>query len=192
MEKKIIIGLIGEKGSGKGTFVDLLSKIINKNNIVHLKSSMILGDSLDLWNIKKTRENLQKLAIVMDENFGKGTLTNAIYERIKNDKKNIVIYDGIRWQTDVEMIRSFHKNILIYITANPKVRYERLKERKEKIGEENLTFEQFMKEEKAYTEIFISRIGKTADFKIENNYSIEKFKDKVKEFSERYLKGVSL
>ena len=128
----------------------------------------------------------------MDENFGKGTLTNAIYERIKNDKKNIVIYDGIRWQTDVEMIRSFHKNILIYITANPKVRYERLKERKEKIGEENLTFEQFMKEEKAYTEIFISRIGKTADFKIENNYSIEKFKDKVKEFSERYLKGVSL
>lgn len=192
MEKKIIIGLIGEKGSGKGTFVDLLSKIINKNNIAHLKSSMILGDSLDLWNIKKTRENLQKLAIVMDENFGKGTLTNAIYERIKNDKKNIVIYDGIRWQTDVEMIRSFHKNILIYITANPKVRYERLKERKEKIGEENLTFEQFMKEEKAYTEIFISRIGKTADFKIENNYSIEKFKDKVKEFSERYLKGVSL
>ena len=63
MEKKIIIGLIGEKGSGKGTFVDLLSKIINKNNIVHLKSSMILGDSLDLWNIKKPAKICKNLQL---------------------------------------------------------------------------------------------------------------------------------
>ncbi len=50
-----------------------------------------------------------------------------------------------------------------------------------------MTFEQFMIEEKAYTEIFISKIGSNADFKIQNNSTINEFKQKVREFYEKYL-----
>ncbi len=87
MKDKIMIGLVGEKGSEKQTFVDLLYSFTDKNKIHHMKFSDLLSETLEMWNLSKTRENLQKLAIIMNKNFGEDTLTNATNKRIKNIKK---------------------------------------------------------------------------------------------------------
>ncbi len=178
---KIIIGLVGEKGSGKETFGNILKGLILQKGIYRIHFSDILIETLDIWDIPKTRRNLQVLAQYMDK-FGTGSLSKAIKKRVENSKAEIVIVDGIRWESDLEMLKNFQKNLLVYITADLKLRYERTKKRCEKAFEEATSFKQFMKEEKAKNEILIPKIGKKADFKIVNNGSLEEFKLAVEQF----------
>lgn len=185
--KKTIIGLVGEKGSGKETFGDLLIKLLPEKKILRIRSSDILSESLELWEIEKTRENLQDLAIIMDNHFGKGTLSKAVKKRIEGMDADIVIFDGVRWDSDVELIRSFPENYIIYVTANLDIRFKRIKNRKEKAFEEGTTMDQFMHEEKKLTELQIPKIGETADFKLENNSNLDELKRQVNTFCQKLI-----
>jgi uridine kinase len=184
----LILGLVGEKGSGKGTFFEHLQTLAGKKTIAQIRSSDLLGETLDLWNIPRNRRNLQDLAIVMDNHFGKGTLTHAISKRITAAHADIIIFDGIRWKTDAEMIRGFPNNLLMYITADVKTRYTRTKKRKEKVGESMASFEMFLEEEKVGTELDIPMIGTTADIHIKNTGSLDDYKQTIqKVFQEKIL-----
>lgn len=187
---KIVIGLVGGKGSGKETFGNFLKGLLPQKQIDRIHFSDILVETLDFWGVPKTRNNLQILAQHM-EKFGAGTLSSAIKKRVENSKAEIVIIDGIRWRSDLKMLKSFPKNLLVYITADLKIRYQRTKGRGEKAFEETSSFEQFLKEEKAKNEILIPKIGKNADYKIENNGSMEELKTKVKKFVEQSLGSYS-
>jgi dephospho-CoA kinase len=178
---KTVIGIVGEKGSGKGTFVHILQALSNKF-VDSVKSSGLLAETLTMWDIPLTRSNLQQLAIIMKGKYGDTSLSHAIEKRIQDSKHSIIVYDGIRWQEDVDMLRKFPKSILIYVTAPAEVRYKRLLARKEKVGEGEATFEQFMTEEQVPTETQIPAIATQADVKIENIGTKEELEDKVKEF----------
>ncbi len=183
---KTVIGLVGEKGSGKETFGKILKKLTRKK-VAHIRFSDLLSETLHSWSLPQTRENLQKLAVVMKDGFGSNTLSNAIYQRIKNLKADVILIDGVRWESDVSLIRKFEKNLMVYITSDLMLRYERLKKRNQKIDEENTTFEQFMKEEKAENELLIPRIGAKADYKIINNGTLEQFKKDIRVFAEKFF-----
>ncbi|MBI2593200.1 AAA family ATPase [Candidatus Daviesbacteria bacterium] len=178
---KSIIGLVGEKGSGKDTFAKFLKEIIKDKSVVHLRFSDLLRQTLKLWGLGETRSNLQKLAQLLEDGFGPGTVAHGIEIQIQNTQADIIILDGIRWQPDVKLLKKFPGSTLIYITADPELRFERLKKRGEKDGENNMSLEQFRKEEKAKNELLIPEIGKKADIKIENNASLKDFKLKVEE-----------
>lgn len=175
-----IIGLVGEKGSGKDTFAKYLQEISDKT-VAHIRFSDLLKQTLKLWDLPITRANLQKLAQVL-EDFGTGTVAHGLEKQIQNTKADIIILDGIRWKPDVKLLKKFPKHLLVYITADPKLRFERLKSRGEKDGEAEMSFEQFSEEEKAPNELLIPEIGSGADYKIENNSSIENFEKEVKKF----------
>jgi dephospho-CoA kinase len=67
------------------------------------------------------------------------------------------------------------KSILVYIQAEPKVRYARLLARN-RAGEGTTTWEKFMEQEQARTEVDIPDIGSRAEIVLENNYDdIEHF-----------------
>lgn len=178
----IILGITGQIGSGKDTFSEHFLKIAKGKSIVRMRFSDLLRETLTLWSLPHTRHNLQYLAIIMDKEFGKGTLTNALYSRVKNQKSDIVILEGVRWKSDVELLRKFENNYLIYITADQKVRFKRVKNRNDKSGENNLTIDQFMLDDKEPTEIHISEIGTDADVKIENSGSISEFYNRIEDF----------
>lgn len=191
---KTIIGLVGEKGSGKETFGNFLMETSPKKisgaflRIRRIRFSDILNQTLMLWTIPKTRENLQHLAVVMDTGFGTGTLTDSISNKIKRIDADIVILDGVRWETDEMLVRNFPKNYLIYITADADLRFERLKKRSEKKGEAK-TLTQFLKSEKAKNELLIQKIGKRANVRIVNNGTFEDLKKQVENFYRQYLKS---
>lgn len=179
----MVIGLVGEKGGGKETFVACLKEL--GRPVKHLRFSDILLDVVKQLEIPKQeveRWQLQELAVALDKIFGKGSITRAMKKRLQKYKSELVILDGIRWRTDAEMLRELPDNLLVYVTANPKIRYERAKKRKEKAGEGEISFELFMEEERAETEIYIPEIGKTADVMMENNGTLEEFRQKVEEF----------
>ncbi|MBI4067862.1 hypothetical protein HY413_00440 [Candidatus Kaiserbacteria bacterium] len=175
----LVIGLVGEKGGGTGTFATTLADIAKDEKIVAVRFSDLLRETLDLWHIAPTRANLQKMAVVMDDGFGAGTLSNAIYERVAQLKADIVIIDGVRWETDVALIRRFPKNLLVYITASARVRYDRTIARGEKSGESTTSFDQFMREEQATNELLIPKFGAAADHIIKNEGTIAEYKKAV-------------
>lgn len=186
---KIIIGLIGEQGSGKGTFVEILRELLPSMKIGHHKSSGIIKKTLELWSIPFNRENAQKLPVIMEKHFGKGILSQAIKPIIENDDSDIVIFDGVRWSSDYQMIRSlFNPGIcayrLVYVTARAKIRFSRIKNRNEKFGESEITWKQFLRQESASTEKDIPLLwGK--DSKITNNGTRKKFKKSIIAFLRR-------
>lgn len=185
---KVVIGVLGEKGSGKETFTNLLKKLLPDKKIELVRTSDAMRKTLDLWNLPVIRENYSKLVIEMEKTFGEGTLARAAHSMIDKSTADIVIVDGIRRIPELDLVRSFQKNFLIYITADVKVRFERIISRGEKSNEKEMTFENFLKEESLETEQLIYKMGKTADLKLENNGSLSKFRISVNDFCNKNLK----
>jgi dephospho-CoA kinase len=179
----IVLGLVGEKGSGKQTFSDYLKKFAKGKKIAHMRFSDILRETLELWSLELSRANYQQVSIAFNKTFGAGTLSRALYNRVLKQEADIVILDGVRWLSDEELINSFPQKFMIYVTAKAENRFERLKTRNEKVGEGDVTFEQFLAEEKVKTETLIPKIGKRADIKIDNNGSFKDLEEKVKSFA---------
>ncbi len=186
---KLVIGVVGENGAGKGSFSEYLTRLNPDLKVTRLKFSDILFSTLKLWNLPLTRANLQNLSIIMDKQYGSGTLTRATEGAVTKNKSDIVIVEGVRWDSDVPMIHSFKRNALVYIIAKRKIRFERMKIRGEKVGESNLSYSQFLKEEKAKTEVAIGKIGRSADFKIENNGTQKEFERQVKKFIKEFIQA---
>ncbi len=190
---KTYVGLVGEAGSGKGTFVKIMQEIASATPIItvgHIKFSGILVETAKRWNLPITRETLQKIPQAMREKFGADVLSRAIEHEAFILEKEIIIIDGVRWEADVKMLQTLPNNILVYITAEEKNRFERLKKRGERSGETTMTFEQFRQEGRAANEILIPHIGKTwAHVKLENNGTMEEFRKKVKDFYDTVIKN---
>ncbi|KKP80319.1 MAG: hypothetical protein A2271_04565 [Candidatus Moranbacteria bacterium RIFOXYA12_FULL_35_19] len=178
MSSKIVIGLIGEKGSGKGTVSDYL---IEKYGAIHYGTSKILRRTLEDLHVPVTRDNLVKLALVLKEGYGPSIIIDSLITDMEKNGSDIIIADGIRMHGDVEPFRKKYKRnfFLVYVTADLKLRYARTKKRKEKDGEDKTTFEQFLEEEGKLTEVSIHEIGRSAEFKMNNNGTAEELKAQV-------------
>jgi dephospho-CoA kinase len=112
------------------------------------------------------------------EKFGNNILGEAIAKKIKNVKKGLIILNGIRMWEEFKMIKKFGGRI-IYITADSKIRWQRIQNRGEK-KDDKISYQKFLKMEKAATEILIPKIGKKADYKIKNNGSVKDFHRNIK------------
>lgn len=186
MNRKVIIGLIGEKGAGKGTVSDYL---IKKYSAVHYGTSKILRRTLEDLHLPVTRDNLIKLALVLKEGYGPSVIIDSLIHDMDKDTADVIIADGIRMHGDVEPFRKKYGDnfYLVYVTADLRLRFERTKMRKEKAGEEDATLEQFLDEEGKLTEISIHEIGRKAEFKILNNSTAEELKKQVRKMMENIL-----
>jgi dephospho-CoA kinase len=173
MNNKIVIGLIGEKGSGKGTVSKYL---MEKYGAVHYGTSKILRRTIEDLKLPVTRDNLIKLALVIKEGFWPSVVIDALISEMDQNGSDIMIADGIRMHGDVEPFKKkYGANFsLWYVTADMMLRYERTKNRKEKEGEDKMTLEQFLAEEGRLTEVSIHEIGAQADFTFNNEGSAEK------------------
>ncbi len=194
----IVIGITGEKGGGKETVGDILKTLVDRDvRIGHLlyeinetrfsrhRFSDIINESLTLWHLSSTRENQQKFGQMMNTGFGDGTLARAVRTRIMKCATTVVIVDGIRRTSEEEMIRSIPGSMILYVTAPVATRYGR--PRASRPGESEKTFEQFLCEEEAPTELEIPQIGARADYRIENVGSREELECSVRELFEQHI-----
>lgn len=191
-----IIGYVGENCSGKDTSVKFVEMELGHHySIVHHRFSDILVDTLKIWHLPITRENLQKLSPAMRQAYGNDVLANAVEKRVLATEADIINLGGIRWKdADVPLFRRFPNNFLVYVTAPVEVRFERARLRSQQLGGrtsyigEGDSLEKFLKAEKAITEIEIPEIGKLADFKIDNSGSLEELRSQVRKFITEKLK----
>jgi len=168
MSKKLI-GLTGEIGSGKDTFCNYVKE--NQPNVFVFRFSDALTEVLKIFFDELKREDYQWLGSALKEKFGEDILVRALIKKANSISEGIIILNGVRSAGEVKAIKE-NGGKIVYITADSKIRWERVKIRGEK-ADENAPFEKFLEREKAATEIQIPVIGKGADLKINNNGSKE-------------------
>ncbi len=174
--KKIIIGLTGEMGAGKDTFCDHIVKV-SQEPVFCFKFSNPLSEVLNVFFDEVTRDDQQWLGVVLRERFGEDILAKALLKKINSIDKGIILLNGIRYWQEYNMVKDLGGR-MIYITADSKIRWQRLQKRGEK-ADDSAPYEEFLKKEKGKTELLINKIGEKSNFKIENNGSLEEFHQKI-------------
>jgi dephospho-CoA kinase len=177
---KKIIGVIGEMASGKDTFCEYVKE--NYENVFVFRFSDALTDVLKIFFDSVKREDQQWISSALRQRFGEDILVKALIKKVKSVDEGIVILNGVRRPGDFEALNNIGGK-LVYVTAEPKIRWERVILRKEK-SDDDVPFEKFLELGRAEAESQIPVIGARASFKIENNGAKEDFYQEVKKIIE--------
>lgn len=174
--KKIIIGLAGEMGSGKGTVAKYIAEKYRGN---HYRFSTMLRDILDRLHLEQSRENLPKISMALRSAFGEDIFDKVMVGDINKDDSEIIIVDGIRRLKDVENLRNVAGFSLIYIDANLENCFKRITERHENTDDTGKTLEEFKKEHTDEPETQIRALKDISNFAVENDGTLEELYVKI-------------
>jgi dephospho-CoA kinase len=167
---KIIIGLAGEIASGKGTAAKYIKEKYNGSS--H-RFSTVLRDVIRRMYLKENRENMQKISTMLRDYFGSDILSKIIYHDVENDSHEIVAIDGVRRLEDIEFLKNLSGFKLVYVEADMKKRYGRIKQRGENTDDAGKTFEEFENDHKKEAELEIKALKDKADMIVDNNGNFE-------------------
>lgn len=181
--KKLVIGLVGESGSGKDTVADYFKE---KYNAYLYRFADPLREALELYLDKISREDLQWLAIQFKEKFGKEILSKGLRKKIESNRKNIIVVNGIRFMEDYDFVKNLPNAYVLYVTLDSRKRWERIHGRGEKT-DDAVSYQKFLEMEQVQTEVQIPKIGKKADFRLENTGTKEELFSKADEI----IKGIT-
>ncbi len=171
----LYIGLAGRIGSGKSSVSQHLQK---KYRAKERRFSKILEDILDRLYLPHKREYLQRLGRSLRDELGHDVIVDAMKKDLKKEKAGVVVIDGLRYENEARMLRSLKKNLLIFVSATPELRYQRTVQRGTR-GEAAISFEQFLANEKAATERGLGIVEKNADHVLENTGTLKELIQKV-------------
>lgn len=183
-KKRIVIGLVGETGSGKDTVAHYLHTRYNANL---LRFADPIKETLSLYFEQFSKDDQQWLAMLLKERFGKDILGKALLPHVDR-AEGVVSVNGLRFPEDLDFVRQFTPNVVVYITAPQQLRWERAHKRGEKSDDAN-DFAHFQKMELVPTEVHIAEIGAQADFTIVNDKGLEDLLSAVDAAMEQILKA---
>lgn len=163
---KLILGISGEMGSGKGT---IAKHVIEQHKGNAHRFSTILRDVLDRVYVEQSRENISIISTVLRKNFGEDILAKAMYHDAENDQHDLVVVDGVRRMADISYLKELPHFKLIYLEADMQKRYERIVKRAENTDDKTKTFEDFKKDHELETELQIRDLKNYANNILNND-----------------------
>lgn len=167
---KIIIGLVGESASGKGTVANYL---VDKYGAATMAFSTAMKDCVRRLHLPLSRQNIALFSEISRHAYGEDLYAKVVAEDCRSLNADMIIVDGVRRPADVENLRTLPGFHLVYVTAPVEIRWQRARGRGEKAGESEMTLEQFKAEELLPTELDIKKLGAGAEFVIDNTGGIE-------------------
>ena len=173
--EKLVIAFVGPPLAGKGRFKDAIIEWCGPDKVSCHSTGDILRSVLEILGEPQARPDCNKLVALLKtpkpQGYGENFLAHAMYHRIVDDPRPVIIFDSMRLLPDEIMVQSLpYRTIRVYITAPPEVRYQRLMLRR-RHGEEEMSFAQFCQHETLDTELLIREIGSRADVKLDNSGS---------------------
>ena len=174
MKDKVVVGVAGMPGSGKGAFRRTLQKMGYP--------VVIMGDEVreeaKRRNLKPTPENLGKVMLQLRESEGPAAVAKRCIPKLNKATEKIVGVDGIRSLHEVEEFRKhFPSFILIFIHSSPKTRYQRLFRRRRSDDPES--WETFMQRDLRELGVGMGAVIATADHMIVNEGTLAQLKKKI-------------
>ena len=182
MSQKIIIGFTGLMASGK----DAAKKYLEENyQAESFRFSSIMRDVLKRINVEMSRTNLSAVSLCLRQTFGEDLFAKVIANDAQNANSDIVVVDGVRRLADIAHLSKLDGFHLVAIEADPKIRHERLVKRGENVGESDKTYEQFIADHQAETELTIPEVMSKADLRINNDGNFEDLYKQIDELVEK-------
>jgi len=171
-KKKIILGVVGEIGAGKGELARYLSR---EYKAYAYRSSEVLRDILKRMYLEENRVNVQDASTMIRKFFGEDIISRISRVDLKKIKNKLIVIDGLRREADFKYFKNGFDFKVIYVEADIKKRFRRISKRKENVDDEKKTFQEFQREQLREAERKIQKLKSKADFIIENNGSLKEF-----------------
>ena len=173
---KIVLGIVGEMGAGKSTITQYVKE---KYGAVSFRFSDMLTDIAKRLYIEPNRPNLQMISSMLRQTISQDIMSKVIMQDAASATAPIIIVEGIRRPSDITYLKELSNFCLIGLTANERLRYERVCLRSEKPDDQTKTWEEFQKEGLAEAELEIKNIKAEAQFQIDNNGTEEELISQV-------------
>lgn len=112
-------------GAGKSTIANGLKiknyTVINMGDAVRSEAKK--------RNLEPTGKNLGKLMLELREKNGQGAIAELVKPQIESSESNVIVIDGIRSNSELEVLRKFGTVKLLAIHASTDTRFDFLKKR---------------------------------------------------------------
>jgi dCMP deaminase len=172
----MIIGITGTIASGK----DTLASLLIKSGFNHLSLSDEIRIEITKRKLSPDRGLLTTVGNELRERFGSGILAERVCNRLREDKNYVIT--SIRNPEEVNVLAKIKDFILIHVSADPKLRYERLRSRN-RHGDVQ-SFEQFLQQEKAelsadHHKQQLHLVARMARIIVNNDGSLEELEEKT-------------
>ncbi len=184
MKDKIIIGITGTLGAGKGTVVDYLTQ--NKG-FAHFSVRAFIARELNARGLPVNRDTLTALANELRAQNSPSYIIEQLYKEAATLNQNCII-ESIRTPGEIASLRSFPGFFLLAVDADPQIRYLRIRKRNSET--DNVSFDTFLSNEQREmnsddsNKQNLAECIRQADYVINNNGNPEQLNQETEAFLE--------
>ena len=169
-------------GSGKSTIVSALK--------ARGIETLNLGDGVRAEakrrNLEPTGDNLGKLMLELRKKNGAGAIAELLTESIKNSQSKVIIVDGVRSTTEIEVLRNVGSVKLLSIEATADTRYKFLSSRGR--SDDPITREKFEERDNRELGVGIGESIAIADETISNsNIALNELTERAYKVIEKWI-----
>lgn len=180
-----IIGLSGTNGSGKDTIAHMLR---DEHGWLFADATQMLGDELTRRGLSHERKNKADLSAEWRREYGMAVIVDKAVELYHNGDYRGLIVGSLRHPAEADKIHELGGTML-WIDAEPRIRYDRISQNDRGRVEDKKTYEQFLAEQEREmtpsgdeATLNVSAVRDRADVVILNNGGdIEAFKAEAQE-----------
>ena len=169
-------------GSGKSTIVSALKEkdieVLNLGDGVRAEAKR--------RNLEPTGDNLGKLMLELRKKNGAGAIAELLTESIKNSQSKVIIVDGVRSTTEIEVLRNVGSVKLLSIEATADTRYKFLSSRGR--SDDPITREKFEERDNRELGVGIGESIAIADETIVNsNITLDELTERAHKIIEKWI-----
>ena len=181
----IVIGLAGYAGSGKTTVAEYLKhrygfEIYTFSEVIE-REALKMGLLRETQSIEEKKHALSYAGRIIRERYGRrDVFAEIIANEIAEKSLQKVCVDGFRSVEEVNLFRRRFENfLLLFVHAEPRVRYERRKRQDKNM---RITFEEFLRRDEEDKKVIgMDKMKEMADRIIDNSNGIEKLRGQIDE-----------
>lgn len=177
-----VLSICGLPGSGKTTAI----KAIENLGIV-VSMGDIVRNEAKKRNMEPSGNNIGKIAKKLREEGGPAIIAEKCVELIKMENEEVIIVDGVRSLSEVNVFRKFWKFPIIAVISHEEKRLKRLFERSR--SDDPKSLEELKVRDKREIEFGLDKVLENADYIIQNNSSIKDLKKKTRKLVVSIIKN---
>jgi dephospho-CoA kinase len=178
---KSIIAFAGRNGCGKGTAAELVAALLTAPKHTYSDVLYEIHAACGIPREQVGRPTLQELSTLLRRWFGQDCLASVMAAKCEAAPGAHVAIDGVRRLEDTDILEREYSDgmIPVWIEVPADLRYERLKARKEKAGEQMMSREAFDLQEQAESERQLDLVRQKCKVVIDNSGTPEDLRRKI-------------